>query len=200
MWTADRALTVIAKYNRHVNRPNYGPRKRGNPQPVIEAVSFLLNGKHCARCGGLDKPQLHHINGEWRDYQIANLQFYCHSCHLDDHHGNWQIKPNGVHSRMNKRMVWNDTNATKLSKLITEHPSNTITAACVDISENSMEHFGQKFTATSLSKAYYSLKRQGKVANTGRSVTTSVPSNRTLTFEQAFEFYDFVKRAGITIR
>lgn len=201
MLTVTRALTIIAKYNAHVNHPNYGPRKRGNPLPVIAAVAYIRGGKYCAKCGSLDTPQLHHVNGEWRDYYIGNLQFYCYSCHLNDHQGNWQIKPNGETNFMNTRINWNDVNGQTLMALITEHASGQITTACKDISVSSERYFGKNVTPKALEKAYHSLRRKfGKAAPTKVQPINRVTMQRSMTPAEAYEFYDFIKRAGIDIR
>lgn len=81
-----RDLAILARYHEKVSRSSYTYRKRGSPKNLIEAVARLHGGKACVQCGSLDNPELHHVNKNWRDYSLSNVQFYCHRCHMAAHH------------------------------------------------------------------------------------------------------------------
>ena len=103
---------------------------------------------------------------------------------------------------MNTRVNWNGATGDKLINLITTHDSRMVTRACHDIAKRSKDYFGKEITPKALEKAYHSLKRRGRVP-TQRSQPSDQNNQRTMTFEQAWEFFEFLKKAekaGITIR
>ena len=39
----------------------------------------------CIKCDGNDRCQIHHIDGDFRNCLVENLQSLCHECHLEYH-------------------------------------------------------------------------------------------------------------------
>jgi plasmid maintenance system antidote protein VapI len=60
------------------------------------------SGMICEVCSKTEEIQLHHVDGQWWNYQLENLQFLCRTCHLAAHGGCWKNLKNGVVS-----MTWN---------------------------------------------------------------------------------------------
>lgn len=83
--TVESALGILARYHHKVNQPTYVKRKRGNPPPVLDAVTFLRGSSACVLCGHTGRTELHHIDGNWRNYTLDNLHYHCKACHLMHH-------------------------------------------------------------------------------------------------------------------
>lgn len=83
--TVESALGILARYHHKVNQPTYVKRKRGNPPPVLDAVTFLRGSSACVLCGHTGRTELHHIDGNWRNYTLDNLHYHCKVCHLTHH-------------------------------------------------------------------------------------------------------------------
>ncbi len=39
----------------------------------------------CARCGSTRSVDRHHVNGNWRDNRLENIELLCRSCHMRAH-------------------------------------------------------------------------------------------------------------------
>jgi hypothetical protein len=83
--TAESAHAILARYHAKVNHPAYTKRRRGNPQGVLKAVTFLRGTSACTMCGKDGRNELHHVDSNWRNYSLDNLHYYCKTCHLTHH-------------------------------------------------------------------------------------------------------------------
>ena len=83
--TVATALAILARYHRKVNHPEYLIRKRGNPESVVKAMTLLNGSTACVQCGRTERTELNHIDGNWRNYTVNNLRFYCKPCHITHH-------------------------------------------------------------------------------------------------------------------
>jgi len=191
----NRYLRRLEVYHNRVNHPDYGKRKRGNPPDVLDAVAKLYGSKACIKCLRIDNTHLHHLNGNWKDYNISNLAFYCKLCHLNAHHGSWKNKPQHKDTHMSTRTNWSGPAAATLVSMVTAHPSGKVLPACKDIAKQSNTLFGRRLSVSALENAFYSIRRRnGGTVPTSASVTTN-----SMTAAEAIEFYRFVKKLGITI-
>ena len=83
--TVESALGILARYHHTVNQATYVKRKRGNPRQVLDAVTFLRGSSACVLCGHTGRTELHHTDGNWRNYTLDNLRYHCKACHLMHH-------------------------------------------------------------------------------------------------------------------
>lgn len=48
--------------------------------------AFAAFPNECARCAAKERLEVHHIDRNKRNHDIANLQILCHDCHHYEHH------------------------------------------------------------------------------------------------------------------
>src|SRR5882724_8701725 len=53
---------------------------------TVRRVSHLRAGKYrdseCAKCGSVDRLEVHHIDRNWLNNETGNLQTLCRTCHM----------------------------------------------------------------------------------------------------------------------
>lgn len=207
------AVNTILRYHERVQTAP--KRKRGNPPDVLKAFKFLRGGKFCELCGLTEyekRIELHHKDGNWRNYLIPNLGFYCSDCHLDDHNGNWSNTPNqmeGVMSQVVTKFTWEGQPSTTLFSKVEEYVNQgySVEEACRELSKDSEILFGRYFKPDSLSGTYWRRRRimqnrhtDGAVIPTPKStVAAAKVTGMVMHRNEAIEFWRDMKRWGITV-
>lgn len=206
-----RAVNTIQRYHERVQTAL--KRKRGNPPDVLKALTFLRGGRFCEVCGVTEyekRIELHHKDGNWKNYQINNLGFYCSDCHLNDHNGNWSNVPNQtevVMSQVVTKYRWEGPTTTILFNKIKEYTDQgyCVREACREISKDSVSLFNQQFTWQALANTYYRRLRILTGQSNDRTTAPKVTSNKNMTTgvvmnrNDAIEFWRDMKRWGITV-
>lgn len=158
-----RAIHILQRYHERVRTAL--KRKRGNPPDVIEAVTFLRGGRVCEVCSMSESDttkriELHHKDGNWRNYTAQNLGFYCTDCHLTAHRGHWANTPTQITKYMStnttRRFQWKDAAAATLSTTVNEYVKDGASKrkAYIEISKKSIDIFGQPISPQALKEAY----------------------------------------------
>ena len=105
-------------------------RTRGNSGYILRLVSEVKR-KCCKDCGNARQVELHHEDGNWRNYSLDNLNWYCPEHH--QHRDNiLQEKHNMKNTVKRTYISWNTVNKTLLRDNIDNRrisdPSITMTA------------------------------------------------------------------------
>jgi hypothetical protein len=183
-------------------------RKRGNPPDVLKALTFLRGGRFCEVCGVTEyqkRIELHHKDGNWRNYQVNNLGFYCSDCHLDDHNGCWSNLPNQKGENMPdvvKKFSWDGQPTVTLFAKVQEYVNQgyCIEEACREISKDSEVIFGRYFKADSLSSTYHRRRRINSEQDS--TVVNNTPvrtTGLTASMSEMIKVVRLMERYGITI-
>jgi hypothetical protein len=197
--TPQRAVAVIQRYHQRVQYAE--KRKRGNPINVIRAFTLLRGGKFCERCNCTEYEQniaLHHRDGNWKNYNVSNLEFLCSTCHLNDHNGCWSNKPQEKHTMSRQDTNWvNSPNGTTLYNKVNEMTKTgfSVERACRELSKDSEVLFGKEFRSDTLVGAYYRLRKSFKK----NPQTTTKTSQSQMTVQELLEVLQFAKQNNITI-
>jgi hypothetical protein len=159
-------------------------RTRGNSGYILRLVAEVKR-KCCGTCGKTRQVELHHEDGNWRNYSLDNLNWYCpeHHQHRDNILQEKYIMKNTV-KRTN--ISWNTLNKTLLRDNINSRrisdPSITMTEVYADIAKSSQKIFGKKMTAKHIQKRASVLGvAPGRRAR--KTAPARVPSGVTLMFQ-----------------
>jgi hypothetical protein len=198
-----KAMRVVEKYHLHVNSPDYGDiRKRGNPSTVLDAVAYIRWGnprnKRCECCKVQGEIQLHHKNGNWKDYRLENLIWLCKGCHLQYHSNQRRITMSTKKSNKSERSYhrWDTENLNKLNVEVNKHPTKA--QGYEYVSNHSKKIFGNQLSVYAIKNAHVKYVVNGKVSpkNTRKD---SAKNNRTLLLSDAVKIYKFFTDHGYTI-
>lgn len=187
MYTYCEAVTIVEKYRLRVVTATH--RKRGNPPEVIKAMTVILGGCTCRVCGTTEKTQLHHLDGNWKNYTPENLAFFCKTHHFEQHNNNWK-QLRGI---MSTRVNWSNPDMShKLVTLVNSYRNTekTLEKVYEKISSESKKHFGVHLKASTIENRYQKVKNI--TTATISSVTTMTPSD-------LLDLYLFAKTMGITV-
>ena len=203
-----KAVDTILRYHQRIQTAER--RKRGNPPDVLEAVEYLRGGKVCEICDATKyekRIELHHRDGNWKNYTLENLGFYCSDCHLDDHNGCWSIKPSGKEMYMQNvvtKMSWSgqigDILITKVDGMTTEGYS--IEEACRELSKDSVTLFGRQLTGDSLSSTYHRVRRIMRERSgdlPAKTFTQKHTGGRIMSFDDLCEIAKLKRQYNITL-
>jgi 5-methylcytosine-specific restriction endonuclease McrA len=50
-------------------------------RPTLNRASVIASHPYCEQCGTTARLEVHHIDGNWKNNQPANLQVLCRTCH-----------------------------------------------------------------------------------------------------------------------
>jgi hypothetical protein len=105
---------------------------------------------------------LHHVDGQWWNYQLENLQFLCTNCHLAAHGGCWKNLLNG-----DIPMKWTEEKMNLMESTVAEICQKTydmtpaeariarlMSQVYSEISSRSEKLFGMQATSTAIQKVY----------------------------------------------
>ena len=152
MMLHEQVVTRLQQETHRMSQKRY--RTRGNPGNILKLMAQVKR-KCCRTCGDTEHVELHHENGDWRNYSLDNLNWYCvkHHQHLDNILQEKHIMKNIV-KRGNIR--WNAETIQTLSDSITRrivgNPNQKMSAVYADIAKNSLQIFGKKLKATHIQK------------------------------------------------
>lgn len=173
-----RREQVMVRLQQETNRMHQkSHRTRGNSGYILRLVAEVKR-KCCTTCGDARQVELHHEDGNWRNYSLDNLNWYCpeHHQHLDNILQETHIMKNTA-KRTN--IAWNTRNIMLLRDNITNRrisdPRASISSVYADIAKNSQKIFGKKLTAKHIQKRAYALG----VAPTVRPRMSSSPVHAT---------------------
>jgi hypothetical protein len=179
-------------------------RTRGNSGYILRLVSEVKR-KCCKDCGNARQVELHHEDGNWRNYSLDNLNWYCPEHH--QHRDNiLQEKHNMKNTVKRTYIAWNTRNKTLLRDNIDHRrisdPRSSMTAVYADIAKNSQKIFGKKLTAKHIQKRAYALGvapgSRARVTSPTRATASGVTlmfQGRSITEEmlqKALKLYDVV--------
>ena len=83
-------------------------RTRGNPSWVLRMVA-KVKVKRCCICGDHETVELHHEDGNWKNYRLYNLNWYCKQHHQEADNYILHIKENTMTKTMKgSNMKWTE--------------------------------------------------------------------------------------------
>lgn len=152
MMLHEQVVARLQQETHRISQKRY--RTRGNSGYILKLVAQVKR-KCCRTCGDTRHVELHHENGDWRNYSLDNLNWYCvkHHQQLDNILQEKHIMKNIV-KRGN--IQWNAEMIQKLKYNITRrivgNPNQKMSAVYADIAKNSLQIFGKKLGATHIQK------------------------------------------------
>jgi hypothetical protein len=173
-------------------------RTRGNPSWVLKMVA-LVKPKRCCKCKCTHDVELHHEDGNWKNYRLYNLNWYCKQHHQEaDNLLQENIMTKKMKNTRNVKWTPASGNITRLQQEIHQRKEQGWTTAQIfqDISDNSEMIFGKHLAATHLQKRAYACKVAGSTSR--RTTTRSVisPQVREITLSQILEYRTIAEAAG----
>ena len=152
MMLHEQVVTRLQQETHRMSQKRY--RTRGNSGNILKLMAQVKR-KCCRTCGDTEHVELHHENGDWRDYSLDNLNWYCvkHHQHRDNILQEKHIMKNTVKS---SNIRWNAETIQKLNDNITRrivrNPNQKMYQVYADIAKNSLRIFGKKLNATHIQK------------------------------------------------
>lgn len=174
MTRREQVMMRLHEETKRMHQKSY--RTRGNSGYILRLVSEVKR-KCCKDCGNTRQVELHHEDGNWRNYSLDNLNWYCQKHH--QHHDN-MLQEKHIMKNTVKRtyLSWNTRNTTLLRDNIMQrrdaNPSASISSVYADIAKNSLKIFGKKLTARHVQKRAYSLGVAPKIRG-GNTQNFSTP-------------------------
>lgn len=135
-------------------------RTRGNPGWVLRIVA-KEKVKRCCICGCDHDVELHHEDGNWRNYQLDNLNWYCTQHHQQADNYILHNKENTMTKTMKGiNMKWTVQNQELLRQEIQKGRALGMKSSAIfqDISKNSETIFGQQTTPLNIQKVASNFK------------------------------------------
>jgi len=78
------ALIPAQEFGTHVQRHRSRARERQGSRAgwrTLREQVLDRDGHACVVCGSHTKLEVHHVDGDWRNDQLSNLQTRCFACH-----------------------------------------------------------------------------------------------------------------------
>jgi hypothetical protein len=163
-------------------------RTRGNPSWVLKMVA-LVKVKRCRTCGCEHDVELHHEDGNWKNYRLYNLNWYCKQHHQEADNRILHIKEKTMSWGIN--MKWTVDMKALFKQHIQEYQALGDKSAKIfsEISKNSETIFGKPITARNLQKTAYKFQLMRGNAPSKNTTPSSVKTQRLS--EVIFEFGSF---------
>jgi len=94
-------------------------RTRGNPSWVLKMVA-LVKPKRCCKCKCTHDVELHHEDGNWKNYRLYNLNWYCKQHHQEADNRILHLKE----KHMKPRIKWTSAMVTKYTTFCSKNTEN----------------------------------------------------------------------------
>jgi len=168
-------------------------RTRGNPGWVLKLVA-QVKPKCCKICNATHDVELHHEDGDWKNYRLYNLNWYCKQHHQEADNHILHIKEKTMSWGIN--MKWTVDTQELFKQHIQEYQALGYKSAKIfsEISNNSETIFGKKLTALNLQKTAYKFKL---MRGNAPSQNTPTPSS-VITLTEIRKFQRQAAAAGYT--
>lgn len=171
-------------------------RTRGNPGWVLKKMA-LKKVKRCCICGDHETVELHHEDGDWKNYRSHNLNWYCKQHHQQADNRILHNKENTMTKKTMKGtyMKWTEQHKATLRQEIQKGRGLGMKSSAIfqDISENSETLLGQQHTALNVQKKASFFKLLSRKPSNNTTVTPrrgSKPREVTYTQPQVQQMLD----------
>jgi hypothetical protein len=185
-------LSVHEKLSSYAKKLQNAPvRKRGNPGWYLRLVEQVKQ-KRCTQCNTTKHVELHHVNGDWRNPFLYNVEWLCATHHQQADNF---LQQHYKEKHMSKqRSYWTSERIQKMQTFYAEHcPSHTLEWCHANFNS------GEKSTPGSNKGAwrkYGNLKNTGNALNMTRNKGTS---RNSITLTELVEYRRWAERSGYHI-
>ena len=154
MMSHEQAVTRLQQETYRMSQKRY--RTRGNSGDILKVMAQVKR-KCCRTCGDTRHVELHHEDGDWRNYSLDNLNWYCQKHHQQrDNILQEKYIMKNIVKRGRGNIRWTAEMIQKLDNSITRRVNGNgnqkMSQVYADIAKNSLGIFGKKCTATHIQK------------------------------------------------